>query len=96
MAEFTISGQRNGAHVEVTWRDGALSSSDGDATARVVQQVAAEEEGRLHRYGMAPATTRHHLRSPYTTCALIRSVFPGPVTQDQPLPPLDLPPGAIA
>lgn len=96
MAEFTVHGRRNGAGVSITWRDGALSSSDGDATARVVEHLAAGEEGSLHRYGMAPATLHQHLRSPYTAYAFMRSVFPGPITQDRPLPPLDVPAGGVA
>ena len=96
MAEFTVSGQRGGAPVSVTWRDGVVMSDDQDATAAWIRHLAALREGAPLRYGAAPATLHDHLQSPYSACGLIRSVFAGPVTQDRPLPPLDLPPDAIA
>lgn len=97
MPEFTITGLRAGRTVSVTWRDGGrLTSSDDDATAIWVERLAAAYDGTPRRYGMAPATVHDHLRSPYTACGLIRSVFAGRVHQDQPLPALDLPPDAIA
>jgi ferric-dicitrate binding protein FerR (iron transport regulator) len=95
MAEFTITGQRNGHPVSVTWRDGALTSND-HATAQWLQELARQLEGTIQGLPGLPSTMHDHLSSPYTACALMRSVFPGPVTQDQPLPPLALPPGAIA
>lgn len=94
MATFTITGQRDGRRISITWTDGALS---GDAeTVEWIEHLAAQLDGKSQRYGAAPATLHHHLHSPYSACGLIRSVFSGRVEQDQPLPPLDLPPGAIA
>jgi hypothetical protein len=96
MAEFTISGQRNGQSASVTWRDGAVSSDSDPALARWVRELAAALDGTIQGLPGLPATTHDHLSSPYSACAIIRSVFPGKPQQDQPLPPVDLPPGAIA
>jgi hypothetical protein len=95
MAEFTIHGQRTGKHVSVTWRDGALVSND-PATVQWIQELAQQLDGTIQGLPGLPSTTHDHLSSPYTACALIRTVFPGKTHQDQPLPPLDIPPGAIA
>ena len=94
MAEFTITGKRNGKRISITWRDGQLS---GDrATVLWIKQLAQGYEGTIQGLPGAPATVTRHLSSPYTACALIRSVFPGAVEQDQSLPPLSIPPGAIS
>lgn len=95
MAEFTISGHRTGQLVSVTWRDSAVTSSDADATAHWIAQLADGLNGTPQGLPGLPTTLHDHLSSPYSACALIRSVFAGRVTQDQPLPPLDTPPGVI-
>lgn len=95
MAEFTISGQRNGHSVSVTWRDGAVSGND-DATVQWIRDLAHQLDGTIQGLPGLPSTIHDHLSSPYTACAIIRSVFAGSVTQDKPLPPLDIPPNAIA
>ena len=95
--EFSISGQRDGAQVRVTWRaGGALTSSDGDATARWIKQIAAALDGTVQGLPGLPSTLRDHLSSPYTACALMRSVFPGHTTLHGALPAVETPPdGAV-
>lgn len=97
MADFTITGQRNGALVRVTWREGgALESSDDGVTARWIEQLAAALDGTLQGLPGLPATLRDHLESPYTACALIRSVFPGHTVLAGALPPIAAAPdGAV-
>lgn len=95
MAQFTITGERNGKRVRVTWRDGKLTGND-PATLAVVRQIARSLEGTIQGLPGSVSTTANHLSSPYSACAIIRSVFPGKVTQDRPLPEIALPPGAIA
>lgn len=97
MPEFTLSGRRNGQPVRLTWRDGQISGAD-HATVAWLHELARALDGTIQGLPGLPATTHDHLRSPYTAYALMRSLFPGATTLDQPLPPLDLsdvPDGAI-
>lgn len=90
---FSISGMRNGAHITVTWTDGALS---GDAdTAAWIETLATALDGTMQGQLGGPYTTTDHLSSPYTARALMRSVFPGTTTFTGALPTIHLPDGAI-
>ncbi len=89
MTTFAISGERNGRHITITWTDGELS---GDPpTVWWLRQYAKMIEGTMQGQVGGPYTTHDHLASPYTACAIIKSVFPGPTTQHGNLPTIDLP-----
>jgi hypothetical protein len=91
MAQFTISGERYGRHVSVTWTDGELSGDE--STCGWIRQVAKMHEGRRVRPLVGPTTTHDHLSSPYSARVLIRLVFPGRTMQEGSLPLLpDVPP----
>lgn len=95
MAEFTVSGERNGRRVSITWRDGALSGTD-QPTVDWIEHLAAQLDGSIQGLPGLPGTLTDHLSSPYTAYALIRSVFPGKTRLDRPLPRVDIPDGAIS
>lgn len=99
MTTFSITGLRGGkegdTRVTVTWTDGELSG-DEDAIA-MIRELAWMNEGRSLRAIVGPITIHDHLSNPYTACMLIKSVFKlRTTTQIGSLPPIDIPPGAIA
>lgn len=93
MTTFSISGQRNGRLVSVTWTDGKLSG-DHD-TVVWLEQLAQILDGTMQGQLGGPYTTHDHLSSPYTARSLMRSVFTGKTTFAGKLPAIDLPEGAI-
>ena len=96
MAEFTVTGERTGQHVvSVTWRDGTLSGPD-TALLDWITHLAAQLDGTVQGLPGLPKSTSDHLRNPYAACAIIRSVFPGKTTIDQPLPAVETREGAVS
>ena len=95
MAQFTVTGERNGKAIRVIWRDGKLTGND-PATLRWIRELAQGYEGSVQGLPGVPTTTARHLSSPYTAYAIIRSVFAGKTTLDRPLPKLTLPPGVVS
>lgn len=94
MTQFSISGERNGRHITITWEDGKLSGDP--ATVWWIQQLAEMEEGQTVRMLVGPATTHDHLASPWSARALIQSVFPGKTTFAGAMPAIDVPLGEIS
>jgi hypothetical protein len=101
MTQFTITGERNGATVSITWRDGKVGATvAGDAAslaaAGVVRELAKRCEGQIRDPPGLPKTSTQHLRSPYGACDIMQSIFPGKTELEGKLPPLaDPPKGAI-
>ena len=94
-ARFAITGERGGKFVTVTWTDGALSG-DAEAVA-ALKRLAHALDGTLQGQLGGPYTLTDHLGSPYTACALMKRLFVrGTTDQEGKLPPLNIPPGAIA
>lgn len=91
---FSVSGQRDGRLVTLTWTDGELSGDD-PATVAWVKELAQLLEGTMQGQLGGPYTMTDHLASPYTARAIMRSVFRGPTTFSGALPTIELPPGAV-
>lgn len=94
MTKFSVTGQRNGKRVSVTWRDGVLSGADDDLIAWI-EHLATQLDGTVQGLPGLPKSTSDHLRNPYAACAIIQSVFAGKTVIHPPLPAVKIRDGAV-
>jgi hypothetical protein len=93
VTRFSISGERNGQQISITWEDGELGG-DPDTVAWI-EQLAEMYEGQAVGMLVGPRTRHDHLQSQWSARSLITSVFPGKTTFEGAMPTIQAPPGAI-
>jgi hypothetical protein len=94
MTQFSISGERNGRHITITWEDGVLGGDDPDTVAWI-KQWAEMLEGQVMGMLVGPKTRHNHLESPWSARSIITHVFPGKTTFEGKMPTIEVPPGAM-
>jgi hypothetical protein len=95
MTRLTFTGLRNGKSETITWEDGTLSGDPEIVDWIHYVAKIAEASGTIVGGIGGPYATGDYLNDPYAARELIRSVFPGHVSEEGDLPDRFAPPGAI-